>query len=144
MFLSVLGQIGLSENICYFAKVSCFWEYCSYFQGQNKYKVKEFSVRCSVSTKTLVLFLFVFNRGDTRYQGGLRSRELCQAPMVKVQALSSHSHHSLIWFCAPPKFLSLRSRPGIEPTTRRPIVTLNRRRPPELRHKGGAHCISYM
>ena len=39
---------------------------------------------------------FVFNRGDTRYHGGLRSRELCQAPMVKVQVLSSHSHHSLL------------------------------------------------
>jgi len=43
-----------------------------------------------------IRFVFVFNRGDTRYHGGLRSRELCQAPMVKVQALSSHSHHSLV------------------------------------------------
>ena len=52
------------------------------------------------------------------------------------------------FFCAPPKFLSLRSRPGIEPTTRQPIVTLNPRRPPELRHNGEAHlkilwCSSY-
>ena len=30
-----------------------------------------------------------FNRGDTKYHGGLRSRELCQAPIM--QALSSHS-----------------------------------------------------
>ena len=51
-------------------------------------------------------FVFVFNRGDTRYHGGLRSRELCQAPMVKVQALSSHSHHSLVWFLCSAKFLS--------------------------------------
>ena len=30
------------------------------------------------------------------------------------------------------------AQPGIEPATRRPIVTLNRRCLPELRHKGGA------
>ena len=29
-----------------------------------------------------------FNRGDTKYHGGLRSRELCQAPVM--QALLSH------------------------------------------------------
>ena len=34
------------------------------------------------------LFL-TFNRRDTKYHGGLRSRELCQAPIL--QALSSHS-----------------------------------------------------
>ena len=70
------------------------------------------------------VFLFLFcNRGDTiQYHGGLRSRELGQAPMVLVQALSSHPHHSLVWFCTPPKFLSLRSRPGIEPTTRRTVA----------------------
>ena len=32
---------------------------------------------------------FNFNRGDSKYHGGLRSRELCQTPIM--QALSSHS-----------------------------------------------------
>ena len=30
-----------------------------------------------------------FNRGESKYHGGLQSRELCQAPIM--QALSSHS-----------------------------------------------------
>ena len=49
--------------------------------------------------KKMKLLVFLFcNRGDTiQYQGGLRSRELCQAPMLLVfltprQALSSHPH----------------------------------------------------
>ena len=33
-------------------------------------------------------YLKTFNIGDTKYHGGLRSRELCQAPIM--QALSSH------------------------------------------------------
>ena len=32
-------------------------------------------------------------------------------------------------------------RPGIESATRQPIVTLNRRRLPELRHEGGAYPL---
>ena len=38
---------------------------------------------------TLKILKYSFNRGDTKYHGGLRSRELCQAPIM--QALSSHS-----------------------------------------------------
>ena len=33
-------------------------------------------------------YFLTFNRGDTKYHGGLRSRELCQAPIMQV--LSSH------------------------------------------------------
>ena len=46
----------------------------------------------------MLLIMFVCNRGDAiQYQGGLLSRELCQAPMLLVfltprQALSSHPH----------------------------------------------------
>jgi hypothetical protein len=47
----------------------------------------------------LVLFCFFLfcNRGDTKYHGGLRSRELCQAPISWMQALSSHPHPSWLW-----------------------------------------------
>ena len=61
---------------------------------------------------SLVPFLHTFflfcNRGDTiQYHGGLRSRELCQAPMLLVfltprQALSSHPRQC---FCASLKLL---------------------------------------
>ena len=53
-------------------------------------------------------FVLVCNRGDTiQYHGGLRSRELCQAPMLLVfltprQALSSHPCQC---FCASLKLL---------------------------------------
>ena len=47
------------------------------------------------SHRRFLLLFFFCNRGDTKYHGGLRSRELCQAPMLQVpltprQALSSH------------------------------------------------------
>ena len=47
--------------------------------------------------------MFVCNRGDTiQYHGGLRSRELGQAPMLLVfltprQALSSHPRQQMVW-----------------------------------------------
>ena len=47
-------------------------------------------------------YLFVCNRGDTvQYHGGLRSRELGQAPMLQVfltpkQALSSHPRQQMV------------------------------------------------
>jgi hypothetical protein len=47
--------------------------------------------------------LFVCNRGDTiQYHGGLRSRELGQAPMLQVlltprQALSFHPRQQMVW-----------------------------------------------
>ena len=48
------------------------------------------------------VILFVCNRGDTvQHHGGLRSRELGQAPMLQVfltprQALSSHPHQQKV------------------------------------------------
>ena len=57
---------------------------------------------------TLINLVLFCNRGDTiQYHGGLRSRELCQAPMLLVfltprQALSSHPRQC---FCASLKLL---------------------------------------
>ena len=57
----------------------------------------------SLFHKILTFCLFVCNRGDTiQYHGGLRSRELGQAPMLLVfltprQALSSHPRQQMVW-----------------------------------------------
>jgi hypothetical protein len=70
----------------------------------------------------ILLFLFLCNRGDNiQYHGGLRSRELCQAPMLLVfltprQALSSHPCISIMIFIQINNFFKLPAM-GIEPLT---------------------------
>ena len=48
----------------------------------------EFYLAYGPSKAPTITELYIFNRGDTKYHGGLQSRELCQAPIM--QALSSH------------------------------------------------------
>ena len=61
------------------------------FKDNNKInysRKKDFHLSISMCY-TLKILKYSFNRGDTKYHGGLRSRELCQA--LIMQALSSHS-----------------------------------------------------
>ena len=67
------------------------------------YYVTHVGVKLSTASRDHINCLFVCNRGDTiQYHGGLRSRELGQAPMLLVfltprQALSSHPRQQMVW-----------------------------------------------
>ena len=72
------------------------------FKATNDQRLKQIEEKGSADPvveeklkNTLTSMLFFCNRGDTKYHGGLRSRELCQAPCYRVpltprQALLSH------------------------------------------------------
>ena len=90
-----------------FSKIAQFWLNLSASEFSKKYTIRRHnyeriwsqSVQLGITPNSLVnrdssrkamqlpktVFCFVLfcNRGDTKYHGGLRSRELCQAPMLQ-------------------------------------------------------------
>ena len=88
-------------------------------------------------------FSFFFNRGDTiQYYGGLRSRELGQAPMLLVYIgviISPTPLFSMILCSAEISFSQVAT--GDRTHNKANCITLNRRRPHKLRHKGGAKQV---
>ena len=83
--------------------------------------------------KCMVHIVLFCNRGDTRYHGGLHLRELCQAPISWMQALSSHPHPSWLWFCTRRNFFlkfanAKVAATGFEPETRGDLSSLSNSR----------------
>ena len=84
------------------------WSLLGRFTNQNIKKTSALQKGWDDSSQQFKSFVLFCNRGDTiQYHGGLRSRELCQAPMLLVfltprQALSSHPRQC---FCASLKLL---------------------------------------
>ena len=154
----LLGSSSIADDVTQFTHngVKLFLEEHSYFLMHLHVTKYLFHARCKFIKKTSVIYIYIFffNR---RYS--LLSFRLSQRILIHInsetlpitysefrmqnQLTNSTTHNTLLFLCSAEGISFTQARPGIEPATRRPIVTLNRRCPPKLRHNGGASRFSY-